>query len=496
MNASIKKYQKITDYIYGIISIPENHRIFLDSFHIQRLRSILQIPTARYVFPSVNHSCFEHSLGTYFLSHKFITDLKNRQNELDINQNLINTISLCGLFNNIGTVPYLNSFKSFYQEKYDIEYNSKQKAYEIILKLIEDKGIDPECMTNKSDNENFDLNIIKNIFTNATNNSKFYEKIVFNPNTLIDCESFDNLNRDTFKYGINSLFDHTILMNSAYVMNDEIFYNHNDASSISHYYNSKYIVELKYYNHRVATAIELMIKDVFKLMDQYSPLIDIINDNNKYLYFFDCYIHNIKNIEKENKYIKEAKNILNNIDKRNLYTWVGEYYLPNDNDSEKYIKEFKEFNANTLIENKNKDDVKLNPDEIRIKKDIICLGPGSDPFNNILFYDNEYNTGKLKQEDVSKLLPKRYKYKIIKIFLTSKDNNKIKAAANALNNYKIRYKGYIDLYNPIEPKEKNIEIKTFELDEDMDNKDNQLDKKKDNQKGYNRFRDKLFSKKK
>ena len=153
-------------------------------------------------------------------------------------------------------------------------------------------------------------------------------------------------------------------------------------------------------------------------------------------------------------------------------------------------------NANTLIENKNKDDVKLNPDEIRIKKDIICLGPGSDPFNNILFYDNEYNTGKLKQEDVSKLLPKRYKYKIIKIFLTSKDNNKIKAAANALNNYKIRYKGYIDLYNPIEPKEKNIEIKTFELDEDMDNKDNQLDKKKDNQKGYNRFRDKLFSKKK
>ena len=123
------------NYIYGIISIPENHRIFLDSFYIQRLRSILQIPTARYVFPSVNHSCFEHSLGTYFLSHKFITDLKNRQNELDINQNLINTISLCGLFNNIGTVPYLNSFKSFYQEKYDIDYNSKQKAYEIILKF-------------------------------------------------------------------------------------------------------------------------------------------------------------------------------------------------------------------------------------------------------------------------------------------------------------------------------------------------------------------------
>ena len=178
---SINKFKNITDYIYGLMTIPNYYFKFIDSIHVQRLRNIRQLPTAQYVFPSVNHSCFEHSLGTYFLSNKFITDLKNRQTDLEINQTLINTISLCGLFNNLGAVPFLNSFKNFYKEKYNIEYDYRSKAYEIILNLLESKGIDPECTTNKNDNENFYLNIIKNIFTKKNNYLKFYEKIVFNP---------------------------------------------------------------------------------------------------------------------------------------------------------------------------------------------------------------------------------------------------------------------------------------------------------------------------
>ena len=161
MNKCAKKFKNITDYIYGLMSIPNHYFKFIDSLYVQRLRNIRQIPTAQYVFPSVNHSCFEHSLGTYFLSNKYITDLKTRQKELEINQTLINTVSLCGLFNNLGTLPFLNSFKIFYKEKYNIDYNEKEKSYELILKLLELKGIDPE--SNQNDNENFDLNLIKKI---------------------------------------------------------------------------------------------------------------------------------------------------------------------------------------------------------------------------------------------------------------------------------------------------------------------------------------------
>ena len=504
MKSSSIKFQNITDYIYGLISIPNYYCEFIDTFYVQRLRNIRQNPTSFYVFPSVNNSCFEHSLGTYYLSNNFITNLKNRQNDLDINQTLINTVSLCGLFNNIGTVPYLQSFKSFYKEKYKMDYDSKQKAYEIILKLIESKGIDPECITNKNEDENFDLNIIKNIFTNSNNNSKFYEKIVFNPKTEIDCESFDKLNRDAFKFGGKPYFDHNILMNSSYIINDEICYNEKDSFCIYDYYNAKYTMETKYYNHRVSTAIDLMIEDVYKLVDNVTPIIDIINNNDKYLYFFDSFIHNIKHNEKENQYIQKAKLILNNIDKRNLYTSIGDYYLSNDC-SEKNIEEFDKFNVNTLIENRSKGDVELNVEDIRIKKDIICIGSGNgDPLNDLLLYDNDFNIIKRKVEDVSKLLPNRFKSRIISVFLTTKDKQKITAAQNALTNYKNKYKGYTNIYKSEQKieKDKNY-VRNFEMDDNFfkANKENfkkisVLGKKRGNEKGYNNYHAQLFKKKK
>ena len=291
-------------------------------------------------------------------------------------------------------------------------------------------------------------------------------------------------------------------MNSAYIINDEICYNDKDSFCVYDYYNAKYAITTKYYNHRVSTAVELMIADVYKLIDNVTPLIDIINNNDKYLYFFDSFIHNIKHNENDNQYIRKARLILNNIDKRNLYTSIGDYYLSDDN-SEKSIDGFDKFNINTLIENRSKGDAELNADDIRIKKDIICIGSGnSDPFNNILFYDNEFNIVKRKAEDVSKLLPNRYKSRIISVFLTTKDKEKIKAAQNALTNYKNKYKGYTHIYKSEQKVEPEINIKKFEIDDlfkvnkDSYNKISVLGKKREIEKGYNNFHAQLFKKKK
>ena len=503
MNSSIKKFQNINDYIYGLISIPYYYIKFIDSYYVQRLRNIHQRPTNLYVFPSANHSCFDHSIGTYYLSNKLITDLKHRQNDLDINQTLINTISLCGLFNNIGTVPYFDSFKSFYKEKYNIEYDSKRKAYDIILKMIESKGIDPEHISNKNDDENFDLDIIKNIFLQSNNNQKYYEKIVFNPKTGIDCDSFDNLNRDIYKFGGKPSFDHNILMNSAYIINNDICFNKNDSFSIYDYYNSKYTVTTTYYNHRVSIAIELMITDVFKLIDQVKPIQDIIENNDKYIYFFDSFIQDIKHNEKDNQYIKEAKAILDNIDKRNLYTSIGDYYLSNE-ESGYNENSFNNFTIKTLIENKNKEDGVLNPEDIRIKKDIIFRGSGSnDPFSVLLFYDNDFNIIKMKTEDVSKLSTNKFKSEVIRVYLVNKDKQKIKAAQNALINYKKKYKGFANIYKSQQKIEKEEFANDFEIDDPLFkiklenyNNNTKLGKKREIEKGYNIYHEQLFKKKK
>ena len=214
-----------------------------------------------------------------------------------------------------------------------------------------------------------------------------------------------------------------------------------------------------------------MITDVLKYIDLVNNIKDnIIDNNNKFIYFFDSFIHNIKNSNKDNnRNIKEAKLILDNIDKRNLYTFVGEYYLSNK-ESE---NDFDNFNINTLLDNKNKKDAEIKPEEIRIKKNIIYLGVNDDdPLLNISFYDNNFNITKRKREEVSKLLPNRYKSKIIRVFLTNKDKKKIEAVQNALNNYKKKYKGYTHLYKS-EQKINNDEeyISNFNIGNDSKFKD-------------------------
>ena len=244
-----------------------------------------------------------------------------------------------------------------------------------------------------------------------------------------------------------------------------------------------------------------MITDIYKLMDNVTPIKDIIDNNNKFTHFFDSFILNIKHNEKDNSNIKKAREILNNIDKRNLYTWIGDYYFPNDLPFN-YLNEFDKFNANILIENKDKDDVELKPDDIRIKKEIQTFGPGNgDPFSNLLFYDNEYNIIELKAENVSKLLPNRYKSYVIRVFVTNKDEKKIEAATNALKNYKEIYKGITLLYKN-EQKSENKEIlfnksynEIFKNNKSNINKASKLGKKRNSQIGYNDFHEQLSKKK-
>ncbi len=113
------------------------------------------------------------------------------------------------------------------------------------------------------------------LFTRNNNSKKYYEQIVFNEKTGIDCDSFDNLNRDIYKYGIKPLYDHNILMNSTQIINDKICYRYEDAFSVFDYYNAKYTISTKFYFHRISTAIELMFIDILKNIDKIYKLITV-----------------------------------------------------------------------------------------------------------------------------------------------------------------------------------------------------------------------------
>lgn len=53
----------IEDCHYGLIEAPEPMQTLIDTFPVQRLRSIKMTGPAHFVFPCMTHTRFAHSLG-------------------------------------------------------------------------------------------------------------------------------------------------------------------------------------------------------------------------------------------------------------------------------------------------------------------------------------------------------------------------------------------------------------------------------------------------
>ena len=74
----------IYDKIHGDIFISELAKKIVDTRLFQRLRRIHQTGCMYIVFPNATHNRFEHSVGTYHLAKKMVTNIRDNQPELKI----------------------------------------------------------------------------------------------------------------------------------------------------------------------------------------------------------------------------------------------------------------------------------------------------------------------------------------------------------------------------------------------------------------------------
>tara|TARA_A100001015_G_scaffold280431_1_gene342635 strand:- start:822 stop:2066 length:1245 start_codon:yes stop_codon:yes gene_type:complete len=313
----------IFDNIHGYIEIDRISKSIIDTPEFQRLRRIHQGGVLYYVFPTANHSRFEHSIGTYHLAKKMITNIKNNQPDLNITEKIIKVVSIAGLCHDLGHLMYSHLF--------DDIFLSKLPNYKELGNLVIHESrsiIILEKMIQKYDLEisKSEFNVISNLIDPKINKyddwdnefkvGRWIFEIISNPRNNVDVDKFDYINRDNRAIGLKLDVDFSRVILQPRVINDEICYPIQEKENLYHLFFTRYQLHRKVYNHKTVKAIEILIVQILIELEKSHKISDYLLNHDMMMKLVDGFIFSTEN--------SAANKILNDLEMRKLPSLVFE----------------------------------------------------------------------------------------------------------------------------------------------------------------------------
>ena len=114
----------IKDPVHGYISLGEDEVGVLDTYPVQRLRRIIQLPFVHLVYPGARHTRFDHSLGCMYLAGEF-------SERLGFDEHRRKILRLAGLLHDLGHTPYSHLLEPLLEE-------AGTTHEEMTIKILED----------------------------------------------------------------------------------------------------------------------------------------------------------------------------------------------------------------------------------------------------------------------------------------------------------------------------------------------------------------------
>lgn len=102
----------LKDPLYGFISIEEPFKSLIETEQFQRLRNIKQLGQSYLIYPSANHTRFEHSIGTFYLAQRVVEKIIAGDNfAFGGNDSRRNEFLAAALLHDIGHYPFSHSIE-------------------------------------------------------------------------------------------------------------------------------------------------------------------------------------------------------------------------------------------------------------------------------------------------------------------------------------------------------------------------------------------------
>lgn len=364
----IKYVGEITDPIHKYIRFTEAEKKIIDTKIFQRLRRIRQLAGAHLVYPSAQHSRFEHSLGTMHLAGLAgeVMFSKNYICEEDIQK-----LRLAALLHDIGHGPFSHLFEEVMANKNSMSHEDLGKL--IITKteindIVEGFGYSSKDVCNLS-------------FGNYK--TKFFNELISGG---LSVDIMDYLPRDSYFTGTEyGKLDYYRLISSMEISSKgHLSINKSSIYSLESMLISRYEMFKAVYFHKTVRSAEVMLLHSMMFADDDLNLSTATLD--EYLLFTDeSLIDNICSLGERNY---QASKLALDYRSRKLLKCIYEKFFYNRKRMDKvtYNKRIKKIKSR-LLENKN-----VNEQDIYVDLSVapsMPLTPKKDELNFIILIDKE-----------------------------------------------------------------------------------------------------------
>jgi len=231
----------VRDVLYGYVKLSALANIIVDTPEFQALRNLRQLGVCHYVFPSANHTRFEHSIGTYHLAGVYLSFLPPMPPEIS---ELVKIAALC---HDLGHTAFSHTFDHEIAPKINADPHETRSAR--LFALL------PHNLPSNH------VKLVQNLILGIpiAGCPRWWFEIVANSAFEFDVDKADYLSRDAYYIGLPSSLQIERIFSFARVIDDHICFHEKVYLQLYDVFVTRFRMHKEVYRHPVVLSIEIMV---------------------------------------------------------------------------------------------------------------------------------------------------------------------------------------------------------------------------------------------